>query len=89
MSGLAEILLKKLFTISGSDAKSSDLTHHLTSLGAQVFYGPKAETFFLEIDLPIVYTAAIHPDARNLPRKSCRCSDADRAELLGQIMRNY
>ena len=36
MSGLAEILLKENFTISGSDAKESDLTRHLTSLGAQV-----------------------------------------------------
>ena len=33
MSGLAEILLKESFTISGSDAKESDLTRHLTSLG--------------------------------------------------------
>ena len=31
MSGLAEILLKENFTISGSDAKESDLTRHLTS----------------------------------------------------------
>ena len=40
MSGLAEILLKENFTISGSDAKESDLTRHLTSLGAQVFADP-------------------------------------------------
>ena len=61
MSGLAEILLKESFTISGSDAKESDLTRHLTSLGAQVFYGQKAENIIPGIDL-VVYTAAIHPD---------------------------
>ena len=44
MSGLAEILLKEGFTISGSDAKESSLTDHLTALGAQVFYGQKAST---------------------------------------------
>ena len=32
MSGLAEILLKEHFTISGSDAKQSALTDHLTGL---------------------------------------------------------
>ena len=34
MSGLAEILLEKGFTISGSDAKESDLTRMLASKGA-------------------------------------------------------
>ena len=39
MSGLAEILLKEGFTISGSDNKESALTDHLEKLGAKVFYG--------------------------------------------------
>ena len=89
MSGLAEILLKESFTISGSDAKESDLTRHLTSLGAQVFYGQKAENILPGTDL-VVYTAAIHPDnpefaaamEKGLPMLS-------RAELLGQMMKNY
>ena len=89
MSGLAEILLKENFTISGSDAKESDLTRHLTSLGAQVFYGQKAENIIPGIDL-VVYTAAIHPDN---PEFACAKEKGfpmlTRAELLGQIMRNY
>ena len=89
MSGLAEILLKESFTISGSDAKESDLTRHLTSLGAQVFYGQKAENIIPGIDL-VVYTAAIHPDN---PEFACAKEKGfpmlTRAELLGQIMRNY
>ena len=36
MSGLAEILLKEGFTISGSDAKQSELTIHMEKLGATV-----------------------------------------------------
>ena len=36
MSGLAEILLKEGFTISGSDSVSSPLTDHLKALGASV-----------------------------------------------------
>ena len=66
MSGLAEILLKESFTISGSDAKESDLTRHLTSLGAQVFYGQKAETFFREPTLLFIPQPSIRT-IRNLP----------------------
>ena len=34
MSGLAEILLKESFPVSGSDSHASELTDHLTRLGA-------------------------------------------------------
>ena len=61
MSGLAEILLKEGFTISGSDNKESALTDHLEKLGAKVFYGQKASNIISGIDV-VVYTAAIHPD---------------------------
>ena len=38
MSGLAEVLMKEGFTVSGSDSKESPLTDHLSSLGAVIFY---------------------------------------------------
>ena len=89
MSGLAEILLKEDFTISGSDQKPSELTKHLESLGATIFYPQKASNILDGIDV-VVYTAAIHQDneelmevrKRNLPTLT-------RAQLLGQLMRNY
>ena len=89
MSGLAEILLGAGFTVSGSDSKPSDLTAHLEKMGAKVFYGQCAENISSDYHC-VVYTAAIHPDnpeyarcvERNLPMLS-------RAELLGQIMKNY
>ena len=89
MSGLAEILLKEHFTISGSDVKPSALTEHLTNLGATIFFPQKAENIITGIDV-VVYTAAIHEDnpefaeakEQNLPMLS-------RAELLGQLMKNY
>ncbi len=89
MSGLAEILLKEDFQISGSDNKASDLTQHLADLGAQIEIGQKASNIPQNCDL-VVYTAAIHPDnpefaaakERGIPMLS-------RAELLGQIMANY
>ncbi len=89
MSGLAEILLKEGFTISGSDNKESALTDNLEKAGAAVFYGQKASNIIDGIDV-VVYTAAIHEDneeyqaalAKGLPMLS-------RAELLGQLMTNY
>ena len=89
MSGLAEILLKEGFHVSGSDASRSDLTERLSRLGASVFYGQQAENIRDGIDA-VVYTAAIHPDN---PEYAAACEKGipmlSRAELLGQIMRNY
>ena len=89
MSGLAEILLKEHFTISGSDAKTSSLTEHLTSLGATIFYPQKAENIIPGIDV-VVYTAAIHEDNPEfVEAKKQSLPMLSRAELLGQLMTNY
>ena len=61
MSGLAEILLKEGFPISGSDNNASELTEHLSSLGAQIQIGQRASNIPADCRL-VVYTAAIHPD---------------------------
>jgi UDP-N-acetylmuramate--alanine ligase len=89
MSGLAEVLLKEGFTVSGSDARESELTTHLSSLGAVIFYGQKAENIQPGIDA-VVYTAAIHPDNPEFAAaKAAGLPLLSRAELLGQMMRNY
>ena len=89
MSGLAEILLKEGFTVSGSDNKASALTEQLEQNGAKVYIGQRASNITDDIDL-VVYTAAIHPD--NAEWKAA--SDAGipmltRAQFLGQLMDNY
>ena len=61
MSGLAAVLLKRGFTVSGSDAKESPLTDWLSSLGASIIYEQKEENIQEGTDV-VVYTAAIHPD---------------------------
>lgn len=61
MSGLAEILLKEGFSVSGSDSKESPLTQHLQSLGAAIAYPQAAENIASDVQI-VVYTAAIHPD---------------------------
>ena len=86
MSGLAEILLKENFRISGSDSKKSDLTNHLESLGAVVYIGQRASNITDDVQL-VVYTAAIHPDNPEFAcAKEKQIPMLTRAELLGQIM---
>lgn len=90
MSGLAEILMKEGFTVSGSDMHESDLTKDLEAAGAKISYVQKASNIDPEAIDVVVYTAAIHEDHPELaevirlgiPRMT-------RAELLGQIMKNY
>lgn len=89
MSGLAEILLKQNFTLSGSDSQASPITEKLASLGATIAIGQRAKNISSDIDL-VVYTAAIREDneefqeavRKNIPMLT-------RAQLLGEIMDNY
>jgi UDP-N-acetylmuramate--alanine ligase len=89
MSGLAELLHIKGFTITGSDAKQSKTTDHLNCLGIVVNIGQCADNINNDIDL-VVYTAAIHPEneeyqavvTTNIPM-------LDRAAMLGQVMKQY
>lgn len=89
MSGLAEILLSKGFQVSGSDAKESSLTEKLTALGADINYGQRAENINNTIDL-VVYTAAVKEDNAELAAaREAGIPVIPRAQLLGQIMKNY
>ncbi len=89
MSGLAEILLAKDFTVSGSDRAPSDLTRMLEERGVRIFYGQKEENLTGDIDL-VVYTAAIKSDNPELlAAKKLNIPTLTRAELLGQMMKNY
>lgn len=89
MSGLAEILLQRKFTVYGSDIKESDITDMLKSLGAVINIGQISENITDDIDF-VVYTAAINKEneeykaatKKNIPMLT-------RAELLGQVMNNY
>lgn len=89
MSGLAEILAERGFTVSGSDAKQTDLTTSLEEHGIQVFYGQRSENITNDIHL-VVYTAAIKEDNPELAHaKAMGIPTMTRASLLGQMMKNY
>lgn len=89
MSGLAEILLDKGFRISGSDLRPSALTETLEKKGAVIYYGQRADNLPADLDL-VVYTSAIHEDNPEFAAIQTRqLPSLTRAQLLGQMMRNY
>ncbi|MCI8465214.1 MAG: UDP-N-acetylmuramate--L-alanine ligase [Lachnospiraceae bacterium] len=89
MSGLAEVLLSKGFRISGSDSAVSSLTDHLKDAGAIVYEGQRASNLTDDVEV-VVYTAAVHKDNPELAEAIRRGLPVlTRAELLGQMMRNY
>ncbi len=89
MSGLAEILLSRGFKVSGSDRSASAITDRLEQSGIKVFIGQRSENITPDIDLA-VFTAAIHPDnPEYIAVENLHIPMISRAELLGQVMKNY
>ncbi|MBE5823048.1 MAG: UDP-N-acetylmuramate--L-alanine ligase [Butyrivibrio sp.] len=91
MSGLAQILIQEGFKISGSDSRESAMTRALESQQVKINYGQRAEniTSADKIDV-VVFTAAVHPDNPEFAAaKEAGIPMLTRAELLGQIMKQY
>lgn len=85
MSGLAEILLKNGYAVSGSDMKNSKIVEKLRNKGAKIYIGHSADNI-KDADL-VVYTAAISQDNPELQRViELKLPMMDRAEFLGKIM---
>ncbi len=89
MSGLAQILLSRGFAVSGSDWHKSPLTDKLAAEGAVIYEGQTAEHITPDMAV-VVYTAAVHEDNPEY-REAVRLGVPllSRAELLGELMRNY
>lgn len=88
MSGLAEIMLNMGYEISGSDIRSTSITHKLESLGVKI-YTSHSEGNITHPDL-VVYTAAVKENNPELVRsRELNIPVIDRATLLGQIMGKY
>ena len=86
MSGIAELLTNLGYKVSGSDAKRSEATNRLASLGVQIAIGHRAENVG-EVDV-VVFSSAIRPDNPELMvARTKRITIIPRAELLGELMR--
>lgn len=85
MSGLAEILLKNGYKVSGSDMKDSSIVDKLRNKGAEIYIGHHGDNI-KDVDL-VVYTAAVHPDnVEFIKAEQLNIPMMDRAEFLGKIM---
>ena len=88
MSGLAEMLLKEGYTVTGSDNANSHAVERLRNMGIGVKVGHAAE------NVPgaalLVYSAAIseeNPERREAKRLGI--PEMERSTLLGQLMRGH
>ena len=89
MSGIAELLLSKGFSVAGSDMKESSVTDSLKEKGAKVFIGQSADNVPQDADA-VVYTAAVKEDNSELSRaRALGKVIYSRAEFLGMIMKGY
>lgn len=87
MSGMAEILLQRGYTVSGSDGVRSETTQRLEELGAKIYIGHKAEQ--IEGADVVVYTSAVKADENEETKAALenRIPTIKRAEMLAELMK--
>ncbi len=88
MSGLAEIMLKRGFKVTGSDWNKTHITDRLEKLGAVVYEGQHEDN--VNNASLVVYTAAAKADNPELTAaKQASIPVMNRAEFLGSLMKEY
>jgi len=89
MSGLAQLCVKKGYSVCGSDLKDSLSVDRLRHQGIEIFIGHKKENIKKDLDL-VVYTSAIKQDNPELlEAKKLNIKILKRAELLAQLMQEH
>lgn len=90
MSSIAEVLVGRGFTVSGSDLKKSEVTDHLEQKGIKVYEGHAAENLAESVDV-IVFSSAVkgkekdNPEIQEADRR--RIPLIGRPEMLAELMR--
>jgi UDP-N-acetylmuramate--alanine ligase len=86
MSGIAELLANQGYAVSGSDAKASDVTRRLETLGVRVVTGHAAEHVG-DADV-VVVSSAVRPTNPEVAAARARAIPViPRAEMLAELMR--
>jgi len=86
MSGIAEIMLRRGYTVQGSDARANANTERLAGLGAKIFIGHDAA--HVVGPSAIVHSSAIHDDNPEMSAgRAARTPLVRRAEMLAELMR--
>lgn len=88
MSGLAEILKDKGYTVTGSDINKTHITERLVSIGIPVYYVHSGDN--INNASAVVYTASIKKDNPEYQEALNReIPLIDRAELLGELTKMF
>ncbi|MDQ2948850.1 MAG: UDP-N-acetylmuramate--L-alanine ligase [Acidobacteriota bacterium] len=86
MSAIAEVLVTLGYQVSGSDAKLSPITEHLSKMGATIHLGHKAEN--VEDAKAVVVTSALDPSNPEIAEaRRLQIPVIPRGELLAELMR--
>jgi UDP-N-acetylmuramate--alanine ligase len=85
MSGIARIMLKRGITVSGSDARDSELLGQLSDLGAKVFVGHSAEHIG-DADTVVVSTAIRDDNPELVAARERGLRVLHRASALASLM---
>lgn len=87
MSGLAEVLLTMGHHVSGSDMRASDVTRHLSGLGAKVFVGHDEAHVDAEADVVVISSAVKFSNPEIVEARRLKIPVIPRAEMLAELMR--
>ncbi|WP_313102433.1 Mur ligase domain-containing protein, partial [Brevundimonas sp.] len=87
MSGIAEIMLKIGYQVSGSDAKASANTERLEKLGARIYIGHDAAHVTEGVSAVVYSTAVKATNPELVVARERRIPLVRRAEMLAELMR--
>jgi len=86
MSGIAELLVNLGYAVSGSDARQSELTDRLLSLGVRIGIGHDA-THVRDADVVVVSSAIAQDNPEVAAARARHIPVIPRAEMLAELMR--
>lgn len=86
MSGIAELLRRNGYTVTGSDVKTNEIIRQLQTNGIEIFIGHRAEN--VQGAELVVFSSAIRPDNPEMKEaERLQVPAIPRAEMLSELMR--
>lgn len=85
MSGIAEIMLKNGYRVSGSDRELTDITEYLEQHGAKIYEGHSANNL-KDVDVLVYSSAVKEENPERQKAKKLKILQIRRAEMLAQII---
>ena len=86
MCGIAEVLFNSGYTVTGSDAKPSEITQRLAGLGIRIFNGHSGENT-AQADVVVISSAVKENNVEVKTAQERNIPVIRRSEMLGELMR--